>query len=105
MVYLTKDYSDQVTRRVEDLASQVHLLKERFARQTVSVQLEHYWELANVRTLFSEFKWRIEQLDENDDFELKRDREAFENSWNQLMRAVDVLLGALPESRLVIGLD
>jgi hypothetical protein len=95
MLYLTQDYSDLVTRRVEDLASRVHLLKNRFAQQTVSVQLEHYWELSNLRTLFCEFKWRIEQLDEDDDFQLKRDEEALESNWNQLMRAVDVLLTAL----------
>jgi hypothetical protein len=52
-------------------------------------------ELSNLRTLFCEFKWRIEQLDEDDDFQLKRDEEALESNWNQLMRAVDVLLTAL----------
>jgi hypothetical protein len=39
-----QDYSDHF-ERVEDLASRVHLLKERLAKQNVSVRLEHYWEL------------------------------------------------------------
>jgi len=62
IMYLKEGYSDRVVQKVEDLASRVHLLKGRLARQKVSVRLERYWELANVRSLFAEFKWRVEQL-------------------------------------------
>lgn len=88
-------YLDSVVGEVEDLASRVHLLKTRFGKQKVSVKLEHYWELANVRSLFVEFKWRIEQLEEDDDLLLKRDQLAIEATWNQLIQAVDSLLTAL----------
>ena len=95
-MYLKEGYSDRVLQKVEDLASRVHLLKGRLAKQTVSVKLERYWELANVRSLFAEFKWRIEQLDEDDDLQLERDQEAIDATWNDLMHAVDGLLAALP---------
>jgi hypothetical protein len=95
-MYLKEGYSDRVLQKVEDLASPVHLLKGRLAKQTVSVKLEHYWELANVRSLFAEFKWRLEQLEQDDDLESQRDEEVIEATWDGLMHAVDVLLAALP---------
>lgn len=95
-MYLKEGYSDRVMQKVEDLASRVHLLKGRLAKQTFSVKLEHYWELANVRSLFTEFKWRVEQLEEDDDLQSQRDQEAIEATWNDLMHAVNVLLAALP---------
>lgn len=88
-------YLDRVAEQVEDLGSQVHLLQNRFTKQKVSVKLEHYWDLANVHSLFAEFKWRIEQLEEDDDVQLKRDQQVIEETWNQLMRAVDSLLAVL----------
>ena len=60
------------------------------------MKLEHYWELADVRSRFAEFKWRVEQLEEDDDLRLKRDQEVIEVTWNDLMHAVDTLLAALP---------
>jgi hypothetical protein len=93
---LKEVYSDQVLGEVEDLASRVALLKGRFAKQKVSVKLEHYWELAHLRSLFAEFKWRVEQLEEDDDLQLKRHQEVIEATWNELMHAVDTLLVALP---------
>jgi hypothetical protein len=39
------------------------------AQQRASVKLEHYGELAYLRTRFAEFKWRIEQLEEDDDLQ------------------------------------
>jgi hypothetical protein len=93
---LKEDYLDRVLGEVEDLASRVALLKGRLARQNVSVKLEHYWELADVRSRFAEFKWRVEQLEEDDDLQLKRDQGVIEATWNDLMHAVDTLLAALP---------
>jgi hypothetical protein len=60
------------------------------------VKLEHYWELAHVRSRFAEFKWRVEQLEEDDDLQLNRDQEVIEATWNDLMHAVDTLLATLP---------
>lgn len=95
-MYTNQKYSDGILRKVEDLASRVHLLKERMAKQKVSVKLEHYWELAYVRSRFAEFKCRVEEFEEDDDLHLKSEQEAIEASWSDLMRAVDVLLAALP---------
>jgi len=81
---------------VEDLACRVAELKTRFARQRVSVKLEHYWELAYVRAGFVEFKRRIQDLEFADDRELEKFQEAIEIAWRDLVHAVDTLLAALP---------
>jgi hypothetical protein len=52
---------------MEDLSSRVLELNGRFARQKVSVKLEHYWELEYVRTRFTEFKRRVEDLENAED--------------------------------------
>lgn len=91
-------HASDILSKVEDLASQVHLLKDRMAKQKVSVRLEHYWELAYVRSRFAEFKLRVEQLDEDDDVQLTRDQAAIEASWGDLMHAINALLAALTET-------
>ena len=88
-------YLDRVTSEVEDLASRVALLKGRFAKQKVSVKLDHYWELEHVRARFAEFKRRVEQLEEADDLELPGLQENVDAAWNEVMRAVDTLMSAL----------
>ena len=93
---LKEAYLDRVLGEVEDLASRVALLKGRFAKQKVSVKLEHYWELAHLRSLFAEFKWHVQRLEEDDDLQLKRHQEVIEATWNELMHTVDMLLVALP---------
>jgi hypothetical protein len=97
-MYHYSDYSSHILQKVEDLAFRVHLLKGRMAKQKVSVKLEHYWELEYVRSRFAEFKWRVEQLDGDDELQLTRDQAAIEGSWNDLMHAVNVLLAALSET-------
>ncbi len=87
---------DQVVGEVEDLAARVAQLKGRFAKQKVSVKLEHYWELEYVRTSFAEFKRRIADLEDADDDQLARFQEAVEAAWKDLIHAVDTLLAALP---------
>ncbi|HXX14045.1 MAG TPA: hypothetical protein VEJ47_04010 [Candidatus Eremiobacteraceae bacterium] len=89
-------YLERTVGEVEDLASRVALLKNRFARQKVNVKLEHYWELEYVRTRFSEFKHRIQELEDADDPEIPRIQEAVEMAWKDLIHAVDTLLAALP---------
>jgi hypothetical protein len=93
---LKEAYLDRVVGEVEDLAARVALLKGRFAKQKVSVKLEHYWELEYVRTRFAEFKRRVRDLEEADECEIDRIREAVEVSWNDLIHAVETLLAALP---------
>ena len=88
-------YLDRVTTEVEDLASRVALLKGRFAKQKVSVKLDHYWELEYVRTRFAEFKRRVERLEDADDPELARLQENVDVAWRDVMRAVDTLMAAL----------
>lgn len=87
---------DQVVGEVEDLAARVAQLKGRFAKQKVSVKLEHYWELEYVRTSFAEFKRRIADLEDADDTQLAKFQEAVEAAWKDLIHAVDTLLAALP---------
>ena len=93
---LKEAYLDQVVGEVEDLAARVAQLKGRFAKQKVSVKLEHYWELEYVRTSFAEFKRRIEDLEDADDAQLVKFQEAVEVAWKDLLHAVDTLLAALP---------
>jgi hypothetical protein len=89
------EYLDRVTTEVEELASRVTLLNECFAKQKVSVKLDHYWELEYVRTRFAEFKKRVELLEDADDPELARRQESVEVAWKELLYAVDTLLNAL----------
>ena len=89
-------YLDRVTTEVEDLASRVFLLKGRFAKQRVSVKLDHYWELEFVRTRFAEFKRSVEELEYADPPELARLQENVDLSWKEVMKAVDTLMAALP---------
>lgn len=86
---------DQVVTEVEDLSARVAILKQRFAKQKVSVKLEHYWELEYVRTRFSEFKRRVRDLEDADDCEIPRLQESVESAWRDLIHAVEALLGAL----------
>jgi len=89
-------YLDRVTTEVEDLASRVAVLKGRFAKQKVSVKLDHCWELEFVRTRFTEFKRRIEALEYSDEPGLPRLQENVDVAWKELMQAVDTLMAALP---------
>jgi hypothetical protein len=92
---LKEAYLDRVVGEVEDLASRVAILKTRFAKQKVNVKLEHYWELEYVRTRFTEFKQRVQLLEDADDRELQRLQEAVEVAWKDLIHAVETLLAAL----------
>lgn len=85
----------QVITEVEDLSARVAILKGRFAQQKVSVKLEHYWELEYVRTRFTEFKRRVQNLEDADDDELPRLQESVESAWKDLTHAVEALLVAL----------
>ena len=91
----TVAYLDHATTEVDDLASRVAVLKGLFAKQKVSVKLDHYWELEFVRTRFTEFKRRIEAL-EDDEPELPRFLGNVDTAWKELMQAVDTLITALP---------
>jgi hypothetical protein len=90
------EYLDLVTTEVDDLTSRIAVLRGRFAKQKVSVKLDHYWELECVRTRFAEFKKRVEELEDADDFQLAHVQEHVEIAWNDLTQAVDTLLAALP---------
>jgi hypothetical protein len=87
---------ERVVGEVEDLASRVALLKGRFAKQKVSVKLEHYWELEYVRTRFAEFKRRVGDLEDADDVQAGRIQEAVDVAWTDLIHAVETLLAAMP---------
>jgi hypothetical protein len=93
---LKEVYLDRVVGEVEDLAARVALLKGRFAKQKVSVKLEHDWELECVRKRFAEFKRRVSDLEEADDLEIDRVQESVEVAWKDLIHAVETLLAALP---------
>jgi hypothetical protein len=93
---LKEAYLDRVLGEVEDLSSRVSELKRRFAKQKVSVKLEHYWELEYVRTRFTEFKRRVEDLENAEDGELDRFQDSVEIAWKDLIQAMETLLAALP---------
>jgi len=93
---LKEAYLDRVLGEVDDLSCRVSELKGRFAKQKVSVKLEHYWELEYVRTRFTEFKRRIEDLEEAQNGELDRFQESVEIAWKDLIHAMETLLAALP---------
>lgn len=88
-------YLDRVTTEVEEVASRVAQLKGRFAKQKVSVKLDHYWELDYVRTRFTEFKRRVQQLEDADEADLPRLQEDVDLAWKDLIHAVDALMTAL----------
>lgn len=89
-------YLDRLLGAVEDLSSRVSELNGRFAKQKVSVKLEHYWELAYLRTCFSDFRRRVEDLEEAEVGELDRFQEAVEVAWKELLHALEALFAALP---------
>jgi len=93
---LKEAYLDRVLGELQELSSRVSALKGRFAKQKVSVKLEHYWELAYVRTRFTEFRRRVEALEDAEDRELERFQEAVEAAWKDLIHAMETLLAALP---------
>ncbi len=93
---LKEAYLDRVLGEVDDLSTRVSELKGRFAKQKVSVKLEHYWELEYVRTRFTEFKRRIEDLEDADLQDLDRYQESVEIAWKDLVQAMETLLAALP---------
>jgi Fe-S-cluster formation regulator IscX/YfhJ len=95
-MHLKEEYLERVVGEVEDLASRVAVLKGRFAKQKVSVKLEHYWELEYVRTRFAEFKRRVADLEEADDPQIEKIQEAVEVAWKDLIHAVETLLAAMP---------
>ena len=99
-MHLTEVRRGSVCEKVEDLSARVALIKERLYKQKYSVRLAHYWELEKVRSCFAEFKWRIEQLEEEDDYQMRsHDEQALEAAWTELSHALDILLAALAESR------
>lgn len=93
---LKEAYLDRVVGEVEELAARVALLKARFAKQKVSVKLEHYEELEYVRTRFAGFKRRVRDLEDADDLEMDGIQESVEVAWKDLLHAVETLLAALP---------
>lgn len=86
---------DRVTTEVEEVASRVAELKGRFAKQKVSVKLDHYWELDYVRSRFAEFKRSIQLLEGAEDPEFSRLQQNVDAAWKGLMQAVDRLMAAL----------
>jgi hypothetical protein len=70
--------------------------KNRFAKQKVSVKIEHSQELERVRSRCAEFKRCVEELEEAEELHLAYHYANAEAAWNKSMDAVDMLLRALP---------
>jgi len=92
---LKEAYLARVVEEVEDLASRIAILKDRFAKQKVNVKLEHYWELEYVRTRFAEFKHCVRDLGDAEDSQLPKVQEGVEIAWKDLIDAVETLMAAL----------
>jgi hypothetical protein len=92
---LKEVYLDRVVVELEDLAVRVAQLKTRFAKQKVSVKLEFYWELEQVRSRFAEFKRHVEELEEVGDDHIEEAQLATEAAWKEVVDAVETLRAAL----------
>jgi len=88
-------YLDRITTEVEEVASRVAQLKGRFATQKVTVKMDHYWELDYVRRRFTEFKRRVQHLEDADELELPQLQVKVDAAWKELLEAVDTLMAAL----------
>jgi hypothetical protein len=95
-----EDRTGELCLKLETLSAKVALLKDCLAKQRCSAKLEHYWELEKIRSSFREFKWRIEQLEGEDDSELGRHRQIIEATWTELVVTIDFLLAVLPEKNV-----
>ena len=94
-MHTKEHYLDQLVSEVEDLSSRVAVLKANLALQTPAVKLEHYGELEHIRNCFREFKTRVGDLQDADDVQLEFSHDAVEVARNDLVQAVDALLGVL----------
>ena len=89
-------YLDLVVEEAEELAARIAQAKNRFAKQKVSVKIEHVQELERVRSRCTEFKRCVEELEEAQELHVEYDYAAAETAWNKSMDAVDTLLRGLP---------
>lgn len=89
-------YRDLMVDNVGELTSRLAQAKQRFAKQKVSVKLQHISELERVRTQCTELQRRMEGLEESTDLQMEQNYAAVEIAWNQSMDAVDQLLRGLP---------
>jgi hypothetical protein len=81
---------EQIFGEVQELTARLANLKNCFGNQ-FGTMLEHYWELQHLRTRFAEFKWRVEQLEQDNEWELKHDQDAIQVVWDDLKHTMDTL--------------
>jgi aspartokinase len=91
MVEVDEPPVGQVFGEVQELTVRVESLKTRLSRQNFHVVLEHYWELRSLRSRFAEFKWRVQQLEDDNEVQLKRDQAAIQIVWNDIKHTVESL--------------
>jgi hypothetical protein len=84
----------QVFGEIQELTARLANLRKCFANQSFNVMLEHYWELQHLRTRTAEFKLRVQQLEQNNEWQLKYDQQAIQVVWDDLKHTVDVLEAA-----------
>ena len=88
---------DRIVAEVEELAPKIFLLKTRFAAQTASVKVNHFSEVISLHQCIANFKRAVEELEECDELGLDRNSTAVQVAWHSLMKALEVLLGALQD--------
>lgn len=88
-------YLKLVLENAEELTERLALAKKQFARQNIWIKAEHSRELEQLHSRCTEFKRRVEDLEEAEEQQREYDYAATEMAWNQSMDAVDVLLRAL----------
>ncbi len=88
---------DRIVAEVEELAPKIFLLKTRFAAQTASVKVNHFSEVISLHQCIADFRRAVEELEECDELGLDRSFTAVRVAWHSLMRALEVLLGILPD--------
>ncbi len=94
MVEFNEAQLGQVFGEVQELTVRVELLKTHLSKQNFKAELEHYWELRSLRSRFAEFKWRVQQLENDNEVQLKRDQAAIQVVWNDIKHTVESLTAA-----------
>jgi len=86
---------DLVVEDARQLATRLALAKKEFAKQKISVKVEHLQELERLHSQCAEFQRCFEKLEDAQASERDFNYAQVELAWNKSMDAVDVLLHGL----------
>jgi tRNA-dihydrouridine synthase len=93
MIQLSEAPLAQIFGEVQELTARLANLKKCFANEHFNAMLEHYWKLQHLRTRTAEFKWRVQQFEQDNEWQSKHDQDTIQ-VWDDLKHTLDVLEGA-----------